>query len=266
MGPVLRRLVAAADDLQRDLVRSHALEELVPGFNRKTARLISVMRLAARLAVARTDGLEAQDVKAALDWRIAKVRALSKIVKSEDGPAALGVLLGLPQQARGFGSDLTGKVSDVLVTQHTEAQQKKAESTPETVLIFQPERDACVRCLKYAGRFRAPGETFQAGLSFDPNAPKPDKKERIDGPPIHPHCRCNLEVIPVKSAPSNSAALKREAERSVLKGWALDNEANATRRRAAQALLDSNVIAPKTVLAETRRRLKADEPFVRDVP
>lgn len=266
MGPVLRRLARAADQLQAELVRSHALGAPVPALDRKVARLLGAMRLAARLTVSRTEGLNQGDVKPTLDWRVDKVKALVKVIKSEDKPASLGVLLGLPQQARGLASGLSGKVSDLLVAEHTAAQEAKASAARNEVLIFQPERDACVRCLKYAGRFRSPGETFQGGLSFDPDAPKPDKKDRIAGPPIHPHCRCNLEVIPAEAAVSNAKALQREAERSVLKGWALDNEGNAVRRRAAQALLDSNVIAPKTVLTEARKRLKSDDPFVRDVP
>jgi hypothetical protein len=54
--------------------------------------------------------------------------------------------------------------------------------------------------------------------------------------------------------------------RSVLKGWALPSESDAVRTRAAQALLNSNVIAPKSVIAETRRRLKSGQPFIQDVP
>lgn len=266
MAPILKRLASAADQLQAELVRAHALEQPVPGLNRKVSRIVGTLRMAANLAVSRTDGLAKDDVAGTLTWRVNRVKAISSLIKADDDVPALGTLLGLPQQLRGFGSDLSGKVSDVLVTQHTQDQEDAASAERNEVLIFQPERDACVRCLKYAGRFRAPGETFPAGLSFDPNAPKPDPKVRLLGPPIHPHCRCELAVIPAEAASDNAKALKREAERSVLKGWALENEGNAVRRRAAQALLDNNVIAPKSVLAETRKRLKADQPFVRDVP
>lgn len=262
-APILRRVDRAVAELQHELVKAHTTGQPVPALNRKVARLIGVMRWAAVQAVDRTPGLERADVADTLAWRISRVRALVKVIKTQDAPS-LGTLLGLPAQARGLGSSLVGKVSDTLVAQHTAQQQAKCG--PNDVLIWQPERNACVRCLKYAGRFRGAGETFQGGLSFDPNAPKPDPQARIQGPPLHPHCRCELAVIPQSAAADNSKALKREAERSVLKGWALDSESEVARTRAAQNLLDNNVIAPKTVISETRKRLRSGGPFIREVP
>jgi hypothetical protein len=263
MGPILRRLLPAADALAKEISRAHALGTAVPGLSRKLTVLIGVMRWAARQAAARTEGLNQADVQGNLTWRTERAKAVAKIIRLEDNPS-LGTMLSLPHQARALASDLTAKVSDTLVTQLTE--QRQSACGPGDVLIWQPERNACVRCLKYAGRFRAAKETFQGGLSFDPAAPKPDPKDRIAGPPLHPNCRCELDVIPQSSAAANATALKREAERSVLKGWALNSESDAVRTRAAQQLLDSHVTAPKTVIAETRKRLKSGEPFIRDVP
>lgn len=263
MGPILRRLLPATEALAKELTRAHTLNTAVPALNRRVARLVGIMRWAARQAVTRTEGLNQVDVKGTLDWRVQRLNTIAKIVKLGDKPT-LGTMLSMTQQARGLASDLTAKVSDILVTQLTE--QRQAACGPKEVLIWEPERNACVRCLKYAGRFRAAAETFPAGLTFDPNAPKPNPKQRVDGPPLHPNCRCELAVIPQSSAVANATALKREAERSVLKGWALDSESNAVRTRAAQQLLDSHVMAPKTVIAETRRRLRSGDPFIRDVP
>lgn len=261
MASILRRLGALSDEVTAAVVKSHTTGQPVPGLSRKVNRLIAAMRWAARLAMLRTPGLETGDVKTALAWRIDKVRALSRIVKVEDKPS-LGVLVGMAKQPATFGSELRGKVSDVLVAEHTADQDE--DCGPDEVLIWEPERNACVRCLKYAGMYRAAGEQFQAGLSFDPNAPKP--KGQLPGPPLHPSCRCNLAVIPKSAAPSNAKALSREAERSVLKGWALESEGDAVRVRAAEALLAGNVIAPKSVIAETRKRLRAGGAFTRDVP
>jgi hypothetical protein len=259
MGTILRRL--SSQSLIQRLVRAHATGRPVPALDRTASRIIATMRAAARLAVERTEGLELTDVKHALDWRIGKVRSLVKVIKTQDSPA-LGSLLALARQPGLFGSDLTGKVSDALVTAHTAEQQ--AACGPKEVLIWEPERDACVRCLKYAGQYRSATGEFKAGQSFDPQAPRPEGT--LPGPPLHPKCRCNLAVIPKSSADSNAQALQREAQRSILKGWALESESDAARVRAAQALLNSNVIAPKSVLAETRRRLKSGVPFTRDVP
>jgi hypothetical protein len=261
MSPIQRRLSAATDQLQRRVVKAHVTERPIPALDRSTARLIATMRASARTAVAQTPGLSQGDVRAALAWRIAKVKALSKIIKAADNPA-LGVMVALAQQAAKFGSDLNGKVSDALVSQHTQRMQDKCG--PGEVLIWQPERNACVRCLKYAGQYRTAAGEFKAGQSFDPSAPR--TSGTLPGPPLHDHCRCELAVIPAREAPDNSAALHREAMRSVLKGWALPSESDAVRTRAAQALLNSNVIAPKSVIAETRRRLKSGQPFIQDVP
>lgn len=261
MAPVTRRLSAATNQLQRQVVKAHATERPIPALDRSTARLIATMRAAARTAVAQTPGLSSQDVQAALAWRVAKVRALAKIIKTSYKPP-LGVTVALAQQAAKFGADLTTKVSDALVAEHV--QQQETECGPDEVLIWQPERNACVRCLKYAGQYRSAAGEFKAGQSFDPSAPRQDGT--LPGPPLHPNCRCELAVIPKREAPDNSAALHREAMRSVLKGWALPSESDAVRSRAAQALLNSNVIAPKSVIAETRRRLKSGQPFIQDVP
>ncbi len=263
MAPILGRLEREAQALQVVLVRAHDAGRPVPGIDRKLGRLIATMRAAVGETVVRTDGLTRADLKPALDWRTSKARELTKLIKSTDSPP-LGVLLTLPAQARGLAADLRRHVSDTLVAELT--AERERDAGPGDVLIWEAERDACVRCLRYAGMFRDAQDDFQAGLSFDPNAPKPDPGDRLKGPPLHGECRCELVIIPRHAAASNSDALEREARRSVLKGWALDSESDAARIRAAKALLDSHVVAPKSVIEETRKRLKLDEPFIRNPP
>lgn len=261
MGTILGRLTSVSDEIKRVMVQAHVAGKPVPALSLKVAHLLAAMRAATNKAVARTPGLTRPDVSPTLAWRTERVRALAKVIKATDQPS-LGLLVALAEQARKFGSDLTAKVSDTLVAEHTAKQV--AACGPDEVLIWQPERNACVRCLKYAGQYRTAAGEFKAGQSFDPSAPRPEGT--LSGPPLHPNCRCELEVIPKASAPDNATALQREAQRSVLKGWALASESDAVRTRAAQALLNSNVIAPKSVIAETRKRLKSGEPFIRDVP
>lgn len=261
MGTILRRLAQVSDEVQRALVQAHATGKPVLALSLKVAHLTAVMREATNKAVARTPGLTRVHVKPTLDWRLDKLRALAKVIKTVDQPS-LGLLVALADQARKFGSDLTAKVSDTLVAAHTDRQV--AACGEGEVLIWQPERNACVRCLKYAGQYRSATGEFEAGQSFDPKAPRPEGT--LPGPPLHPNCRCELEIIPKASAPDNAKALQREAQRSILKGWALESESDAVRTRAAQALLNSNVVAPKSVISETRRRLKSGQPFIRDVP
>ncbi len=109
--------------------------------------------------------------------------------------------------------------------------------------VWIAERDACLHCLAYAGETTT-GGVFPTGLTFGDKpltAPGP-----LTGPPLHPHCRCALQLLD----PSDTAvvtALKREAKRSVLRGVALDGEAE--KLRAADRLLAVGAGLPKTVEA-----------------
>lgn len=127
--------------------------------------------------------------------------------------------------------------------------------------LWVTERNACVRCTKYAGRIVKTGESFPGGLSWDPKYE--DKSADPVRPPLHPNCRCQL--VPWNPAwkregeVSLPEAAKREAERSIARGFSLPSESNASRIRALKELLDSNPQLPKTVLARARQDLKAGE-------
>lgn len=153
------------------------------------------------------------------------------------------------------------------------------------------ERDACLHCLAYTGQIAGPRRPFPAGLTFyiDPHGrPKPLSNEPVWGPPLHPNCRCNLEVInpperlvPVpkgKQSVSGGAtvmrgsdypiyeweagevtpamALQREAKRSVLRGQS-GSDSTPARLRAASALLARGSGLPKTVEKRARAAIRA---------
>ena len=109
------------------------------------------------------------------------------------------------------------------------------------------ERDACVRCLAYAGLHVLPGAKFE-------------------GEGSHPNCRCELRIIHLASVGPAADALKREARRSVVKGWARPTEGNNVRVVAAERLLSGAANLPKTVVAEARSRLHRPGSFRRAVP
>lgn len=119
--------------------------------------------------------------------------------------------------------------------------------------VWVAEVNACVTCLAYSGRFVAPGDAFPAGLSYGRRS---TVAEPIDYPPAHPNCRCTVEVL---NDPSFAAALRREADRSVLRGFSLESESMATRIDAAEALIERGVDAPKSVIAFARRAVAAGE-------
>lgn len=102
------------------------------------------------------------------------------------------------------------------------------------------EPDACVRCLAYAGLIADADGTFPGGLAVDPTA-RTLGAPPIDGPPVHPGCRCKL--IPWRDAwtPDGSgslpALLRDRALRSIATGNGRPSESRAARLRAARALL-----------------------------
>jgi hypothetical protein len=129
-------------------------------------------------------------------------------------------------------------------------------------MVWEAERDACVYCLALAGHVvEQAGDFFPAA---DLYATPPASQPIVSQPPLHAHCRCRLAVL---GDASYAEALQREAQRSILRGFALPSESNAARVRAASRLLDRDPIAPKSVKEYARRAVKAGKfPFGRDVP
>jgi hypothetical protein len=177
--------------------------------------------------------------------------------------------------------DVRTAVVDTLVLEHTEAQRAEARRRgPGWGLIWVCERDACVRCLAYAGLYGGPDEEFPGGLTFGPEWPSVVEAPAgwgpglstvtgSDGIPLgfpHPRCRCEVQVIRLADAAPMADALKREARRSAAKGWALESESDSVRTAAARKLLDGNANLPQSVVTETRRRLRAGREFKRRVP
>lgn len=119
--------------------------------------------------------------------------------------------------------------------------------------VWVAETNACVECLAYSGRVAKPGKTFPGGLTYGAKSYNP---EPIAYPPRHPRCRCTVE--PLRSA-EYADALRREADRSVLRGFSLESESMKTRIDAADRLLARGVDAPQSVQAYARRSIKAGE-------
>jgi hypothetical protein len=131
-------------------------------------------------------------------------------------------------------------------------------------VIWVSERDACVHCIGLAGEVARFGEPFPA---FSPYAEKPLAWRGYNGrPPRHPNCRCRL--IPWDGGDETVDALKREAERSVARGWSLPTESNAARLRALNRLLQSPTLRlPPSVIRRARAALQQGNfPQGRDFP
>jgi hypothetical protein len=117
--------------------------------------------------------------------------------------------------------------------------------------VWVAETNACVDCLAYSGKIAKPGKSFPGGLTYGAKSRFPDA---LPYPPRHPHCRCTVEPLRSKEY---ADALRREADRSVLRGFSLESESMKVRLDAAARLVDKGVDAPKSVIAFARRSVKA---------
>ena len=138
--------------------------------------------------------------------------------------------------------------------------------------IWIAERDACLHCLALSGTIAAPGEPYNASLTFyigPEGHPKPLPVYPLGplwGPPRHPNCRCFQRPVPVLAGyplmpwepppPYTPAqALQREARRAVLRGDS-GSDSEPARLRAVSALLAAGVDLPKTVKQRARAALR----------
>lgn len=120
--------------------------------------------------------------------------------------------------------------------------------------MWRAERDACPRCLGFAGAIAEPGEPFHPVVDVaDASAGSGPLME----PPAHPWCRCVVE--PWSGAAEADltnvdlpVALRREAQRSILRGDAQGSR--PARLRAADRLADlAGLLVPKTVVKRARK-------------
>ena len=120
-------------------------------------------------------------------------------------------------------------------------------------VVWVAERDACLHCLAYAGRVVAPGSPFPPGLTYaDKSLPQLGP---LLGPPLHPHCRCQLQLTDLEPG-TLDVGLAREAARSVARGLS-DFASEPAMFRAADRLVKSaTTLLPKSVLDRARRNLR----------
>ncbi len=228
-------------------------------------RLIRAMSVTTARAVTETGRAIRPAALEVLEYRTTRMRRFAAALFGADRPSLANALIVVAQAAL-LVRGLEGVISDHEVGQANAAVLDRARQSPSKVAMWVPERDACVRCLRYSGmRLLRPGDRFPGGLSYDPAADTTDA-DPVASPPLHPHCRCELQLVARGDSEEASAALKREADRSILRGFALESEGQAARRRAAESLLASGVNAPKSVKADARRRLQGGDTFTRPVP
>lgn len=208
------------------------------------------------------------------DWRVivptlelaATIAAARLLVTSRLNPMQ-ALLTGFPAIARSL------KAADSVVPRMearnaSEITRAASDGTSDvanatgTTRVWVAERDACVNCTAYAG-VTSGGDVFPVGLTYGTKAVTPPGP--LTGPPLHPHCRCSIELIDA----TNTAipdALKREAKRSILRGFSLPSESEPARLRAADRLLSQMPGMPKTVEQYAERAVRRGRFPSRDVP
>ena len=162
-----------------------------------------------------------------------------------------------PDQAEPIYNQASTATQELSRTEVNRTAAVAAEVTARAMgasgVVWVSERTACVHCIGLAGEVAQFGQPFPAESRF---AEKQLTWTGYNGrPPRHPNCRCR--VIPWDGGTETPEALKREAERSVARGWALLTESNAARLRALDRLLRSpGLRLPPSVVRRARRALE----------
>lgn len=118
-----------------------------------------------------------------------------------------------------------------------------SHTVDSVVSVWRAERDACVHCLAYQGHIDD-GKGYPAGLTF---GDKPLTTDKVPKPPLHPNCRCTQSLVHKEVVVPLAKSLKREAKRSVLRGWSRPSESEKVRLEAAKRLVQSGNTLPKSV-------------------
>lgn len=220
----------AAGFLTRATGRRHAVPDVeVPEAAADTAR-----RLAREVA----DQLE-------LAARLLKPRMVS-------GSGWRGVIVGLAA-ARRAASLVRQAVSWAIHRAINDGSAQAAQHYGAR-LLWVAEPTACVRCAAYSGHISTLDGQFPGGLSMDPKS-RSHTTAALDGPPLHPHCRCRaVPWMPDWDTGPGSLPdlLQDQALRNIAAGRGRPSESAAARRRAAQALL-----ARRGLSARVRREAAA---------
>ncbi len=122
-------------------------------------------------------------------------------------------------------------------------------------VVWVAERDACLVCLALSGHVSDPnqGVGFDEDATFGPHRPTPvwPPGMPLMAPPRHPNCRCRLRIISASNV-LVPEALRREAERSVARGWS-GYDSKRARLHAADRLIAHANRLPRSVQERAAR-------------
>lgn len=233
VGPQIERAALEAVVVAYQLGATDGLR-ILGDLGRPDALVLGRPSAASRAPVA---GLDVEGAAA-----VARAQRLARV--DADAASIAAPVLGFARRVRGSVSDSIQRAAADAITTAADAARLPT--------VWVAETNACVHCLGLSGTVAQPGRAFDGSATY---GRRPlGNGAPISSPPRHPFCRCTLEPL---VAPEYAAALRREADRSVLRGFSLESESMAVRIDAAERLIERGVDAPKTVIAFSRRAVAA---------
>ena len=200
----------------------------------------------------------------AIETRLSAGLRANVAASSKDAASALAIAQRLARAGApadtiaapilGNARNLSALTSDAITRAGSEGVEAVAEETG-AALLWIAETNACVHCLALSGTIARPGTSFDGSATYGAK-PLAVYGGSVMTPPRHPNCRCTLEPA---VSPEFAAALRREADRSVLRGFSLESESMRVRVDAAERLLADGVDAPKSVRAFARGAVRKGE-------
>lgn len=160
---------------------------------RQASAIVAAMRSQPTPPVHAAPGTEAQQAAEAIPAAVEEEQGHALALLTAAGLTAMG-LAGLnsvfTRARRAVGRIATGMaVAITSAVSHAVSLVARALGS-DIRLLWVAEPGACPACAAYAGLHIKPGGKFQGGLSLDPK--RTVFATAIEGPPRHPHCRCDL--------------------------------------------------------------------------
>lgn len=199
------------------------------------------------------------------------LRDAAKALTTAETPAQARAAIAVAERAPNALETATGWA----VNRASDDSVRAAAARQSAQTLWIAERDACVVCLALSGTLADPltGEGFDEEATFGaPGSAMPvwPPGQPLLAPPRHPHCRCHI-VVWLGTAPGRPdlpETLRREALRSILRGFSRPSESHRVRVAAAERLLRGGQAAhlPKSVRAYAASAVLAGRFPTRDVP
>lgn len=193
------------------------------------------------------------------------------LLKEADSPQKVAAAMGVADQS--VGRAAAG--AEYAVDSAANSAPRRIAVALGEQLLWVAERDACIVCLALAGHLIDPneGEAFDEEATFGEPGSAMEVWPRgmpLMGPPRHNHCHCHTEVWrrSLAGQPDYPTALRREALRSVAKGWSKPSESHPARLRAAERILADGRAGqlPVSVQREAAASVARGRFTTRDVP